>query len=146
MLTYEDVVEILPETEGIKDASISFGFIAFSSTEKQPKGLFIQAGQDEDLQAAISNGAVAAVWPMEKELPFYTPNHFPVFLAENGALSAVVRIVEKYSDKITLEKKSDKTVLILPGSEEGRLPIEIAEKMEHLIHPAKESTDRNGVR
>lgn len=146
MLTYDDVEKVLPETEGIKGASISFECIVFSSTVKQSKGLFIQAGQDEDLQAAISNGAIAAVWPSQKELPVYTPNHFPVFLAEDGALSAAVRIVEKYKHKMTLEKKSNKTVLILPESEKGRLPLDITEKMELLIHAANESTDWNGVR
>ncbi|RWR08192.1 hypothetical protein QNH23_08485 [Siminovitchia fortis] len=146
MLTYEDVEKIIPETKGVKNAAISFGCIAFASNEEQPKGLFVQTGQDEDLQAAISNGAVAAVWPSEKELPFYTPNHFPVFLAQEGPLSAVLQILENYSRKMGIEKTDNKTRVILPESDGSAVPDDFIETTRQLIHSGENCVDGNGVR
>lgn len=146
MLTYEDIAKVLTKTKGIKGASISFGCIVFTSSEKQPKGLYIQTGQDDNLQAAITNGAVAAVWPAQKALPFYTPNHFPVFLSEQGTDSAVIQILEQYSNKVSLELTEGKTMLRLPPSEAGTLPTGIVDRMKHSIHSEKKGTDRNGVR
>ncbi len=146
MLTYEEIEKILPVSKGIKNAGMSFASIAFTSNEAQPKGLFIQNGEDEDLQVAISNGAIAAVWPSKKELPSYTPNHFPVFLAEGGTLLAVVKILEENCHKVSLERKDDKTWVIFPASQDQRLPNDLVEKVSQLIQSNENCNDRNGVR
>ncbi|RST60841.1 hypothetical protein D5F11_005715 [Siminovitchia terrae] len=146
MLTYEEIEKILPESKGIKDAGMSFASIAFTSDEEQPKGLFIQNGEDEDLQAAISNGAIAAVWPSEKELPFYTPNHFPVFLAKGGTLSAAVKILEENCHKVSLEKANHKTWVLFPKTKDHAEPNDLVEKMKQLIQSDENCVDRNGVR
>lgn len=131
MLTYEDIKRILSETKGVSDADISFGCIAFTSNEKQLKGLFIPNGKDDNLQEAITNGAVAAVWKSQEELPFYTPNHFPVFLAEEDLLSAVIQIVERYSNKISLIETDKKTWLKL--AEGAAVPEEFLKRMEQAL-------------
>ncbi|HBZ10356.1 MAG TPA: hypothetical protein DEO65_10825 [Bacillus bacterium] len=141
MLTYVDVEKVLPEPKGYRSAAISFGCISFSSSNEQKKGLFIQIGQDDDLQAAISNGAVAAVWPLKKELPFYTPNDFPVFLTEEGPLSAAIRIIEQYSVKLSMESADDKTLVKLPNFEGSGVPLDIIKKMEQLIHSVPNDID-----
>ncbi|MBD8003934.1 hypothetical protein [Bacillus norwichensis] len=146
MLTYEEIEKILPESKGIRDAGMSFASIAFTSDEEQPKGLFIQNGEDEDLQTAISKGAIATVWPSEKELPFYTPNHFPVFLAEGGTLSAVLKILEENCHKVSLAKEDHKTWVIFPESQYHALPNDLVEKVRQLIQSDENCTDRNGVR
>ncbi|RST75402.1 hypothetical protein D4T97_009170 [Siminovitchia acidinfaciens] len=133
MLTYENIKEILPETKGVSDAAISFGCIAFTCSEKQLKGLFIQTGKDDDLQAAITNGAVAAVWKSDEELPFYTPNHFPVFLSEEEPLSAVIQILGNYRNKMSLTETDKKTWLKFPI--DGRVPEDLVKKMEQMIQP-----------
>lgn len=112
MLEYNDVLTILPVTRGIQ-VPVSFETIAFSSSQEQEKGLFVFTADDGDLQQAIHQGAVAAVWKKEIEVPFYAPNHFPIFFADEPA-AAIVRIVEKYTNKLSIGKKRGKTELIMP--------------------------------
>ncbi|MBS4177213.1 hypothetical protein [Lederbergia citrea] len=112
MLTYRDVLKLYPETRGIKEEHISFGSITLNSSSTQLKGLYFGTAADLDLGAAIANGAIAAIWPKEISLPAYTPNHFPVFFAHDS-IEAMVVVVRKYTNKITLEKREDLTNMIL---------------------------------
>jgi hypothetical protein len=115
MIEFHDVLQVIPSTRGVH-VPISFETLAFSSGQKQEKGLFVSTGREGNLQEAIANGAVAAVWEKEKELPFYAPNHFPVFFADDP-VGAIVRIVAKYKHKLSIEKTSGKTRLIIPETE-----------------------------
>lgn len=112
MLEYHDILKILPVTRGVQ-VPISFETIAFSSAQDQEKGLFVYTQDDGDLQQAIHQGAVAAVWKEGAEVPFYAPNHFPIFFADEPA-EAIVQIVDHYSHKISIGKKRGKTALIMP--------------------------------
>lgn len=108
MLTYHDVEKLLPEPEGIKGVPITFESITWQSSVEQHKGLFVVIATDDDLQKAIANGAVAVIWPKGKDIPSYTPNHFPVFLAEDPS-EALIQLIKKNKAKISLHKSGDQT-------------------------------------
>jgi hypothetical protein len=110
-LRYETLSSIFPEATGIKESTLDFHTVSCSATQKQPKGLFIpiEASAGE-LQVAISNGAIGAVWEKGKDVPGYTPNHFPIFFTEN-LLSGLKGILIEYKEMLNKEEieKKDKT-------------------------------------
>lgn len=141
MLTYNDVKASLPDAKGIKEADFSFECIVFQSSESQQKGLFVSSNEDADLQKAISNGAIAAVWPVDKELPFYTPNHFPVFFT-NNPIDAIIELTEKHKTKLSLEGSSNKTKVKLP--QEGVLSKETVQLLREFLNQEKETHPGKG--
>lgn len=84
---------------------------------RQPKGVYIPLSEESgggELQEAIANGAIAAIWDKGKKLPRYTPNHFPLFFTSNlvEALQMVVQFyLEKLSGEETKEMETTKFVL-----------------------------------
>ncbi|MDV2888078.1 hypothetical protein RYX45_23225, partial [Alkalihalophilus pseudofirmus] len=51
---------------------------------------------------AIANGAVAAIWERGKNIPSYTPNHFPVFFTTDLA-AAVRKLLQLYINNLNGE-------------------------------------------
>lgn len=113
MLTYQDVSGLFPKTSGIKDDAIQFYTVSCQAGAKQPKGLFVPVSEESgSLQEAISNGAIAAVWPENVPVPGYAPNHFPLFYAEN-ILKGLEKIMKSYLDYLTQhEELNDSTKVI----------------------------------
>ena len=138
MLTYEDIKEILPATKGLEGADILFECIAFQSSTPQQKGLFVFSKADGNLQQAIANGAIAVVWPDDTELPFYTPNHFPVFLADD-LLNSVIQLTERFKRKLSVGETNNKTMMNLPPATESIIPIETLNILRELLQPTRES-------
>lgn len=129
MLEYNDVLRILPEFRGVQ-VPISFKKITFSSEHDQEKGLFVFTA-DDDLQQAIHQGAVAAVWKKDVKVPFYAPNHFPIFFADEP-VEAVVQIIDQYKHKISIGQKRGKTELIMPKINNERYR-DIFIQIRHLL-------------
>ncbi|MBT2637236.1 MULTISPECIES: hypothetical protein [unclassified Bacillus (in: firmicutes)] len=101
MLTYQDVSSLFSRTTGIKGENIRFHTVSSLAEAKQPKGLFVPVSNDSGtLQEAISNGAVAAVWPEGEQVPAYAPNHFPVFYTKDN-LKGLEKIMNSYYDYLS---------------------------------------------
>lgn len=99
LLAYRDVANLFVEKQGIRG-----DFLFFSVTDQadvtQPKGLFIPVNEESgSLSRAIENGAIAAVWDKQSELPAYTPNHFPVFFTSD-CRNALQQIIKIYYEKL----------------------------------------------
>ncbi|MCM3572871.1 MULTISPECIES: hypothetical protein [Mesobacillus] len=101
MLTYQDVSSLFSRTTGIKGENICFHTVSSLADAKQPKGLFVPVSNDSGtLQEAISNGAVAAVWPEGEQVPAYAPNHFPIFYTKDN-LKGLEKIMNSYYDYLS---------------------------------------------
>ncbi|MBS4207714.1 hypothetical protein [Bacillus sp. FJAT-50079] len=131
MLTFSDVAHLFPDGKGIKGISLNFQTITTNSTLKVEKGLFIYLDDEERLLDAISNGAIAAIWPASKTLPSYTPNHFPVFLVDD-VIEALRLLVQTYASKISIENCGDLTTMKLENKEMKKLKINQLEVREFL--------------
>ncbi|CRK80582.1 hypothetical protein [Neobacillus massiliamazoniensis] len=102
-----------------RGAQVDLSVFTFTDDSKcrQPKGVYIPLSGESDggeLQEAIANGAIAAIWDKGKKLPRYTPNHFPLFFTSNlvEALQMVVQFyLEKLSGEETKEMETTKFVL-----------------------------------
>ncbi|MEH6954857.1 hypothetical protein [Neobacillus drentensis] len=89
-------------SRGIQDDH-SFASVCDQANEAQPKGLFVSInGTDGELSEAISNGAIAAIWNINYDLPRYIPNQFPVFFTNDPA-AAIVTILKRYIEKLNGE-------------------------------------------
>lgn len=101
MLTYQDVSSLFSRATGIRDENIRFHAVSSLAGEKQSKGLFVPLSTDSGtLQEAISNGAVAAVWPEGEKVPAYAPNHFPIFYTQDN-LKGLEIIMNSYYNYLT---------------------------------------------
>ena len=101
MLTYLDVLRLFSRTTGINDENIRFHTVSSLAGATQPKGLFVPVSTDSGtLQEAISNGAVAAVWPEGEQIPAYAPNHFPIFYTQDN-LKGLEKIMNSYYDHLS---------------------------------------------
>ncbi|MBS4193894.1 hypothetical protein [Lederbergia citri] len=116
MLTYSDVVTLYPDTRGVKVNTLVYSCLTFDSSFNQPKGLFIGSQRDCDLLKAIGNGAISVIWPKNIPIPAYTPNDFPVIFVDDS-IEAMVKLVHKYTEKITLKKRGDATKMIFSSQE-----------------------------
>jgi hypothetical protein len=93
-LMYEDIANLFLKTKGVGN-NLPFYSVSTSSSMKQPKGLFVPVFKDSgELNEAIQNGAIAAIWDDSVQLPTYVPNHFPIFFTNDlmGSLYDVVRV------------------------------------------------------
>lgn len=115
MLTYQDVSRLFLKVSGLKEAEIRFHTVSSQADAKQPKGLFVPINDESGtLQEAISNGAIAALWPEEVPIPSYTPNHFPIFFAQDH-LKGLVEIMKSYYNYLVEhEDIKERTEFIFP--------------------------------
>jgi hypothetical protein len=110
-LAFEDLSALFMEKMGVKEADHKYYTVCDKADTAQPRGLFIPLHEDSgELLDAIANGAIAVIWDHNKELPHYTPNHFPVFFT-NDSLNAVGIILQTYIEKLDGERieKMNKT-------------------------------------
>jgi hypothetical protein len=99
-LAFEDLVTIFPDYKGVSEADHLYFTVSDYAGTEQTRGLFIPLNDDSgELLDAIANGAIAAIWDKKKQLPRYTPNHFPIFFTENPT-SGVRDLLRFYFDKI----------------------------------------------
>jgi hypothetical protein len=108
-LALKDLGGLFDSSRGIQDDFL-FASVSDQANEAQPKGLFVSYnGMNGELSEAIANGAIAAIWNQEHDLPRYTPNHFPVFFTNDPA-DAIVTILNRYIEKLNGE--TDKIMAI----------------------------------
>jgi UDP-N-acetylmuramyl pentapeptide synthase len=101
-LALKDLASLFDKCRGIQDDLI-FVTVSDQAHEAQSKGLFVSLkGESGDLSEAIANGAIAAIWDQGKEIPSYTPNHFPIFFTPDPA-DAIVIILNRYIEKLNGE-------------------------------------------
>jgi UDP-N-acetylmuramyl pentapeptide synthase len=109
-LVYNDVANFIHEVRGAHDPTLTFYTVTDQSAAIQPKGIFVPLSEESgELKEALANGAIAAIWDKEKQLPRYTPNYFPVFLVEDPE-EALRMILKHYIDK--LDGETEKTMNI----------------------------------
>lgn len=114
MLLFEDLATIFPDRNGMTDLKMEFYTISAFANIPQPKGIFIPLyPHSGELTTAIENGAIAAVWKVGDRLPSYTPNDFPVFLA-NDLWEGLKEMIEQYGQKLNTTDNHDheKTKLV----------------------------------
>ncbi|QQZ08034.1 hypothetical protein [Heyndrickxia vini] len=97
MLSFSDINQLSVSMRGINKSDITFELVSIFSDIPQPKGLFIPIN-DKNLDRAIENGAIAAIWKENEPLPSYTPNHFPVFFV-NRPIATFLALCEDYNGK-----------------------------------------------
>jgi UDP-N-acetylmuramyl pentapeptide synthase len=117
-LTYQDLAELFPAVKGIKDHELEFHTVASSSSDPQPKGIYIPYGEAGNLKEAIEKGAIAAIWNENDETPSYTPNHFPIFYT-NDLTKGLKDIMELYINKLSKTEVSMNTTNFLISDEES---------------------------
>jgi hypothetical protein len=114
-LTYNELANLFPNRRGINDSVLHFHTVTAFSQVLQPKGIFIPVYRDSgELNEAIENGAIAAIWDEEKTLPSYTPSYFPVFLTKDlwkGLEDMLNQLSKKISSSEIIE--SDQTTFCL---------------------------------
>jgi UDP-N-acetylmuramyl pentapeptide synthase len=99
-LAFNDLVKLFPDKRGIKDADHLYITVTDDAKAIQTRGLFIPLSEDSgELLEAIANGAIAAILDKKKQLPKYTPNHFPIFFTDNP-IEAVRELLRFYIEKI----------------------------------------------
>ncbi|HZG61187.1 MAG TPA: hypothetical protein VEY68_12085 [Anoxybacillus sp.] len=105
MLTYRFLKKLFPVTRGIEDDTIQFRHLFVHPLQVAAKGLFVPLRYEhKDLQQAIENGAIAALWKKGVPLPAYVPNHFPIFFV-SSPLQALIEIVETYLQSNEMENE-----------------------------------------
>lgn len=110
-ISYEDLSKIFTTAIGIKEHNLEFQTVSILAQEYQPRGLYIPLGSTYgDLQIAIANGAIGALWKKGDGVPKYTPNHFPIFFVDDY-LDAIEEILIQYKKNINMEDnlKTDTT-------------------------------------
>ena len=108
-LSYKDLAGIFPETRGVQD-EMQFLNVTDYSKIPQAKGIFIPLSSiSGELDEAIENGAIAAVWDKQSPLPRYTPNHFPLFLTDD-LQEGTKKLLEYYVEKIDGETDMDMAI------------------------------------
>jgi UDP-N-acetylmuramyl pentapeptide synthase len=103
-LAFNDLVELFSDIRGIKEADHLYKTVTDDVNVMKTRGLFIPLGEDSgELLEAIANGAIAAIWDKKKQLPKYTPNHFPIFFTDSPIV-AVRELLRFYIEKIDGDK------------------------------------------
>jgi hypothetical protein len=99
-LAFKDLVTLFPEYKGVKEADHLYFTVTDQADSRQGRSLFIPLTNDSgELLDAIANGAIAAIWDKKKQVPGYTPNHFPIFFTDNP-IDAVRGLLRFYLEKI----------------------------------------------
>jgi UDP-N-acetylmuramyl pentapeptide synthase len=103
-LAFNDLVKLFSDIRGIKEADHLYLTVTDDAKVMQSRGLFIPLNDDSgELLEAIANGAIAAIWDKNKQLPKYTPNHFPIFFTDNPT-QAVRELLRFYIENMDGEK------------------------------------------
>ncbi|WP_052504419.1 hypothetical protein [Rossellomorea aquimaris] len=103
MLFYDDVKKLFPETSGILLPGFTFLVVSNSTSMGMEKGLYVPFGDEIDLFESIEKGAIASLWPKNKEVPSFVPNHFPLFIVED-VYKAYIDLLQNYKQNYNQEK------------------------------------------
>jgi UDP-N-acetylmuramyl pentapeptide synthase len=109
-LSLQDLTRIFECSRGARE-DLSIYHVTDKSCAEQPKGVFVKLNEESgELGEAIANGAIAAIWEQNIEIPRYTPNHFPIFFVSDPA-DAVQRLLTFYIEKLDgdMEEKMEIT-------------------------------------
>jgi UDP-N-acetylmuramyl pentapeptide synthase len=100
-LSYRVIAQAIPEAKGFVDKKLIFQSVSFFSESIQPKGLFVPLFEEQSgkLSTAITNGAIGAIWEKGKEIPSYTPNHFPIFYT-NDLKKGFMQMINIYEEQL----------------------------------------------
>ncbi|MBY0120795.1 hypothetical protein [Bacillus sp. S/N-304-OC-R1] len=146
-LAYGDLAKLFPIMKGIQDHELFFHTVATISDMPQLRGLYIPLNEHSgELEKAIENGAVAALWKEGEEIPRYTPNHFPVFYT-NDLLKGLKDMMELYIEKVTKEQDAELDVTKFLFSNEillneNKLTYDIAVMSEKINELGEQLRDR----
>lgn len=136
-LAFNDLVTLFSDYKGVKDADHLYFTVTDSANIEQKRGLFIPLNDvSGELLEAIANGAIAAIWDKKKQVPRYTPNHFPIFLTDKP-IEGVRDLVRLYLEKIDGDKteKMDMTKFVFLNKKllkENKETYDIAVMLEKL--------------
>ena len=136
-LAFNDLVKIFSDFKGIKEADHLYFTVTDNAVIEQKRGLFIPLNDASgELLDAIANGAIAAIWDKKKQVPRYTPNHFPIFFTEKP-IEGVRDLLRIYLEKIDGDKteKMDMTKFVFLNKEllkENKETYDIAVMLEKL--------------
>jgi len=98
-LSLQDLTRLFEHTRGARE-NLLIHHVTDQSRVLQPKGVFVKLNEESgELGEAIANGAIAAIWEKNIDIPRYTPNHFPVFFVSDPA-DAIRRLVTFYIEKL----------------------------------------------
>jgi UDP-N-acetylmuramyl pentapeptide synthase len=98
-LSLQDLTQLLEDARGAND-NLVIHTVTDNARLSQPKGVFVKLNEESgELGEAIANGAIAAIWEKEIEIPRYTPNHFPLFFVSDPA-DGVQRLLSFYIEKL----------------------------------------------
>jgi hypothetical protein len=136
-LAFNDLVTIFSDFKGIKEADHLYFTVTDNAVIEQKRGLFIPLNNASgELLDAIANGAIAAIWDKKKQVPRYTPNHFPIFFTDKP-IEGVRDLLRIYIEKIDGDKteKMDMTKFVFLNKEllkENKETYDIAVMLEKL--------------
>jgi hypothetical protein len=148
-LTFSDMAYLFPDRKGIEITEMNFHTVSSLSDVPMFRGLYIPFEKSSgELKDAISNGAIAALWEKDKDIPGYTPNHFPIFLTED-LLKGIEDIMELYLEKRNQDHTTGGGVTKFLFSDELRLndhdiSYDIAIKAHKLNNIQRKSNEREG--
>ncbi|MGM0840834.1 MAG: hypothetical protein ACQEWE_08910 [Bacillota bacterium] len=117
MLFYDDVKKLFPETSGIHLPGFAFLVVSNSTSMGMEKGLYVPFGDEINLFESIDSGAIASLWPKNKEVPSFVPNHFPLFMVED-VYKAYIDLLEDYTQNYNQEKWEIMTKFIFNSESE----------------------------
>ncbi|MFC7784463.1 hypothetical protein ACFQWC_08150 [Rossellomorea sp. GCM10028870] len=124
MLFYEEVKKLFPETSGIHLPGFAFLVVSNSTRMGMEKGLYVPFGDEIDLFESIEKGAIASLWPKNKEVPSFVPNHFPLFMVED-VYKAYIDLLENYKQNYNQEKWEIMTKFISNNESEQNQTMDI---------------------
>ncbi|MEH7011922.1 hypothetical protein V7087_14125 [Neobacillus niacini] len=148
-LAFNDLVKLFSDIKGIKEVDHLYITVTDNADFVQTKGLFIPLNDDSgELLEAIANGAIAAIWDKKKQVPKYTPNHFPLFFTDNP-IESVRNLLRFYIEKIDgdKEEKMNMTKFVFFNKKllkENKETYDIAVMLEKISMKNPDNLERRG--
>lgn len=102
-LSITEIKDIFPDHKGALDSEITIHEVYTDSRKQTNKGIFIPIVGDhfdghDFLKSAINNGAIAALWKKERQIPAYVPTDFPMFFV-NDTLNGLQTLASVYLER-----------------------------------------------
>ncbi|WLR52246.1 UDP-N-acetylmuramoyl-tripeptide--D-alanyl-D-alanine ligase [Bacillus tianshenii] len=106
-LTLNDLSTIFSEYKGAGKDNVIIRSVFIDSRKQVEKGLFVPIQGErfdghEFLKGAIENGAIAALWQKDVEVPAYVPNDFPLYFVAD-TLTALQELSKFYLQTVQPE-------------------------------------------
>ncbi|GGC80609.1 UDP-N-acetylmuramoyl-tripeptide--D-alanyl-D-alanine ligase [Thalassobacillus devorans] len=105
LFAVKELCELFPEHKGVAMDSIPLRQVMTDSRKEMKQSVFVPiVGENFDahefLKQAIENGAVAALWQKDREVPRFVPTDFPLFFV-NDTTEAMQKMAGFYLDKVS---------------------------------------------